>query len=94
MDKNKAYFYVLLCQDRSFYGGYTTDLAKRVDTHNKGCGAKYTKTRLPVKLIYWEAFASKNEALKREYWFKKKLNRRQKEKFLLEKGANKKDLIR
>ena len=64
------YFYVLQCHDGSFYGGFTTDLSHRVKMHNQGKGAKYTKTRRPVRLIYHERFTTKQEALKREYWFK------------------------
>lgn len=68
--ENKFYFYVLLCQDNSFYGGFTTDLKKRLATHNAGKGAKYTKTRRPVQLIHAESFPTKSEALKAEYAFK------------------------
>jgi Predicted endonuclease containing a URI domain len=82
------YFYVLLCNDGSFYGGYTNNLEKRLATHNKGQGAKYTKARRPVKLLYSESFPDKSSAMKREYWFKKKLNRKEKEAFLLEHGIN------
>src|SRR5574341_265860 len=45
------YFYVLLCADKTLYGGYTTDLQKRLETHNAGKGAKYTQPRRPVQLI-------------------------------------------
>lgn len=79
----KYYFYCLQCSDRTFYGGFTTDVDKRVATHNAGKGAKYTKLRRPVKLLYYEEFATKSEALKREAWFKKK-TRREKEIFLIE----------
>lgn len=68
--ENKFYFYVLLCQDNSFYGGFTTDLKKRLATHNAGKGAKYTKIRRPVQLIHAESFPTKSEALKAEYAFK------------------------
>ena len=90
----KAYFYVLLCNDGTFYGGYTTNLIKRIETHNKGQGAKYTKARLPVKLLYSEGFEDKNSALKWEYWFKNKLTLKQKENFLLEHGIYKKNFTR
>lgn len=69
-EQKKYYFYVLLCKDGSFYGGFTTDLENRLANHNSGKGAKYTKTRRPVKLIYHEEFTNKSLALKREYWFK------------------------
>lgn len=68
----KAYIYVLLCADGTLYTGYTTDVDKRLQTHNAGKGAKYTKTRLPVKLLYQESFASKSEAMRAEALFKKK----------------------
>ena len=57
------YFYVLLCADGTFYGGFTDDVAARVATHNAGKGAKYTASRRPVRLLYHEAFADKHEAL-------------------------------
>lgn len=66
----KYYFYVLLCNDGSFYGGFTNNLAHRLKMHNSGKGAKYTKARRPVKMIYHEEFNDKRLALKREYWFK------------------------
>lgn len=77
----KYYFYVLKCSDGSFYGGFTNDLAHRLEMHNRGKGAKYTKSRRPVKMIYHEEFDDKRLALKREYWFKHH-TREWKEKFL------------
>lgn len=68
--ENNFFFYVLVCSDNSFYGGFTTDLQKRLATHNAGKGAKYTKARRPVKLIHAESFSTKSEALKAEYAFK------------------------
>lgn len=81
------YFYVLLCNDGTFYGGFTSDLKKRIETHNKGKGAKYTKFRRPVRMIYHEKFTDKRLALKREYWFKHH-NRQWKEEFLHEHGVD------
>lgn len=81
--KEKYYFYCLLCNDGSFYGGFTNDLAHRLKMHNEGKGAKYTKTRRPVKMIYHEEFDDKQLALKREYWFKHH-SRKWKEEFLKE----------
>ncbi|MDR1567529.1 MAG: GIY-YIG nuclease family protein [Streptococcaceae bacterium] len=78
---NEAYFYVLKCRDNSFYGGYTTDVNRRLDEHNRGIGAKYTRGRTPVKLIHSEKFSSKNEAMRAEAKFKK-LSRKQKEAYL------------
>ncbi|MGN0708700.1 MAG: GIY-YIG nuclease family protein [Anaerovoracaceae bacterium] len=60
------YTYILLCADGTFYTGWTNDLEKRVAAHNAGKGAKYTKPRLPVKLVYYECFDTKNEAMSRE----------------------------
>ena len=71
------YTYILRCQDDTLYTGWTTDLEKRVETHNLGKGAKYTRTRLPVELVYYEAFASKEEAMSRE-WQIKQLSRKDK----------------
>ncbi|MDF7672464.1 GIY-YIG nuclease family protein [Lactobacillus sp. ESL0701] len=81
------FFYVLLCSDGSFYGGFTDDLQKRLAAHNSGKGAKYTKARRPVKMIYHEKFTDKNLALKREYWFKHH-PRQWKENFLREHGVD------
>lgn len=65
------YVYLLECSDGSLYCGITNDINRRVDTHNKGKGAKYTKTRLPVKIFYTEGVSNKSEAAKREYQIKK-----------------------
>jgi len=67
----KYYAYMLRCKDNSIYSGFTVDIDKRVETHNSGKGAKYTRARLPVKLEYYEEFDDKKEALKREREFKK-----------------------
>ena len=64
------YFYVLLCADGSFYGGFTDDVKARVATHNAGKGAKYTRSRRPVELVYLEQFETKEEAMRREYAIK------------------------
>jgi putative endonuclease len=75
------YCYILLCSDGTLYCGYTNDLVKRVNTHNQGKGAKYTRQRTPVKLVYSEEFKTKSEALKREHQIKK-LSRKEKLKLL------------
>ena len=62
----KAFVYILRCGDGSLYTGYTTDLTARVNRHNAGKGAKYTRSRLPVELIYFEEFESKSGAKSRE----------------------------
>ncbi len=67
-----SYFaYMLECADGSLYSGYTDDLEKRLKTHNSGRGSKYTRSRLPVRLAYFEEFETKSEAMKREAAFKK-----------------------
>ena len=75
------YVYMLKCADGGLYTGYTNDLQKRVGVHNSGRGAKYTKSRLPVRLVYSEEHESKSSALKREAEIKK-LTRAQKEKLI------------
>ena len=58
------------CKDNTIYSGYAVDPYKREEVHNSGKGAKYTKSRLPVKLVYFEEFEDKKEAMKREYQLK------------------------
>lgn len=65
-----AYVYFLTCGDGSIYTGWTTDLTKRVETHNLGRGAKYTRARLPVLLSYAEEHENRSEAQKREYYLR------------------------
>lgn len=65
------YVYILKCKDNTLYTGYTNDLDKRIKAHNDGKGAKYTKARRPVKLMYFEEYSSKGEALSREASIKK-----------------------
>lgn len=77
----QAFVYMLECGDGSLYTGWTTDLEDRVKTHNSGQGAKYTRSRLPVKLVYFEEVDSRSTALKREAAIKK-LTRLQKEKLV------------
>ncbi len=69
--------YLLICSDQTLYCGITNNLQKRIDTHNKGKGAKYCKTRLPVKLFKYFECLNKSEALKIEYKIKQ-LSRQQK----------------
>lgn len=75
---NMNYVYIVECSDHSYYTGWTTNLERRIKAHNQGNGAKYTRARRPVKLIYFEEFSNKNLALKREYAIKQ-LTRKQKE---------------
>ena len=68
----KEFFaYLLRCADNSIYAGYTTDVKARERAHNAGKGAKYTRTRRPVQLVYYESFDDKKEALKREAAYKR-----------------------
>ena len=64
------YTYILECNDKSLYTGWTNHLEERINVHNKGKGAKYTKGKLPVKLVYFETFSTKEEAMRREYEIK------------------------
>ncbi len=63
---DQYYVYMLLCSDTSYYIGSTNDLEKRIKTHNDGQGAKYTRSRRPVRLVYHETYPGKSEALRRE----------------------------
>ncbi|MCX5700509.1 MAG: GIY-YIG nuclease family protein [Candidatus Omnitrophica bacterium] len=60
------HFYLLICSDNTIYSGISTDLLARLASHNQGKGAKYTRTRRPVRLAYFETLGTKSEALKRE----------------------------
>ena len=71
------YTYILRCGDGTLYTGYTDDPSRREAVHNSGKGAKYTRARLPVKLVYTEAFETKGEAMHRESQIKQ-LTRAQK----------------
>lgn len=66
-----CYVYILRCSDNTLYTGWTNNLEKRITCHNKGIGAKYTRSRLPVELVYFEILKDKSSALKREYEIKK-----------------------
>ncbi len=65
------YIYIVECRDKTLYTGYTTDLDKRIKTHNAKKGAKYTRGRTPVVLKYFEEFENKVDATKRESQIKK-----------------------
>ena len=75
------YTYILKCNDNTLYTGWTNNLEKRIKDHNDGNGAKYTKARRPVTLVYYEEFQTKEDAMKREYAIKQ-LSRTQKEKLI------------
>lgn len=70
------YTYILLCKDGTLYTGWTTNLEDRIKTHNKGKGAKYTRGRLPVRLVYSESFGNKQDAMRREAKIKKMKRKR------------------
>ena len=76
-----TYTYIIQCSDKTLYTGWTNNLEKRLADHNAGKGAKYTKSRLPVELVYYETFSSKEEAMRREYAIKK-LTRKKKLKLI------------
>ena len=65
------YVYIVECSDGTFYTGWTNNLEKRIAMHSNGLGAKYTKGRGPVKLMHYEEFEDKKDAMKREYEIKK-----------------------
>ena len=60
------YLYILKCRNGAYYTGITTDLEKRIERHNSGKGAKYTRSNRPVELVYRETYNSESEARKRE----------------------------
>ena len=64
------YTNMVVCSDATLYTGYTDNLVRRMRAHNSGKGAKYTSSRLPVRLVYWEKFPSKRQAMQREYAIK------------------------
>ncbi len=81
------YTYIVECKDGTLYTGWTTDLDRRIKAHNTGKGAKYTHSRFPVVLRYFESFQTKEEAMRREYEIKQ-LTRKEKQK-LIEKTVDK-----
>jgi len=79
------YLYILLCGDGTIYTGITTDIEKRLEVHRKGKGAKYTRGRGPLQLVYKEMCGPHSQALKRELEIKK-MSRQQKQ-LLIEKSS-------
>ena len=75
------YVYMLRCRDGSLYTGWTNDLEKRLKAHNSGSASKYTRTRLPAQLVYFEEWESKEAAMSRE-WHIKRLSREEKLKLI------------
>ena len=81
-ENNQSWWvYIVVCADHSFYTGITNDIHKRLSVHNSGKGAKYTQSRLPVKLVYQECYPSRVKAGQREYQIKQ-LSRYDKEKLI------------
>lgn len=66
-----AFTYIIECADGTFYTGWTVNVEKRLQAHNAKKGAKYTKTRVPVRLVYVEKFSTKRFAQQREYAIKR-----------------------
>ncbi len=79
----KHFVYIVECRDGSYYTGWTNHLERRLEAHNQGKGAKYTRGRGPVKLVYQEEFSTKEEALRREYAIKQ-MSRSGKERLIKE----------
>lgn len=71
------YTYIVECSDGTLYTGWTTNLDKRLKAHNSKTGAKYTRSRTPVKLVYYEESSTKEEAMSKEYHIKQ-LTKKQK----------------
>lgn len=82
------YVYLLRCSDDTLYCDWTTDLSARVSAHNNGSGAKYTRSRLPAELVYYEEYDDRHEALSRE-WHIKRLSREEKLKLISESQSKK-----
>ena len=83
--EEKWFVYILECKDKSYYTGITNNLERRIKTHNSKRGAKYTRCRVPVTLVYYETVENKNKALKRELAIKR-LTRVKKEKLIQQKS--------
>lgn len=81
MSSQQWFVYIAKCNDGSLYTGCTNDLEKRITTHNLGKGAKYTRSRLPIQVVYTERHISFSASLKREFALKK-LTRQEKEKLI------------
>jgi len=73
------YAYILKCADGTLYTGWTNDIEKRLHAHNSGKGCKYTRSRRPVELVYFECFETKQEALAREFAIKKMTRKKKRE---------------
>lgn len=85
--KNISYTYMVECSDGTLYTGWTNDIRKRIQVHNAKKGAKYTRSRTPVKLVYLEKSDTKQQAMQREAQIKR-LSRYEKEQLI----KNRKDM--
>ena len=83
--EEKWYLYILRCKDNTLYTGITTDVSRRLEAHRSGKGAKYTRGRAPLELVYQECCGTHSDALKRELEIKS-LSRAQKEEMILKQG--------
>lgn len=89
MEQIANYTYMVRCSDGTLYTGWTNHIEKRVQDHNSGKGAKYTRGRAPVELVYLEISESKQEAMRKEAYYKR-LTRKQKEAMI----ASEQNLVR
>jgi len=83
--EGEHYVYILKCRDGTYYTGYTTDVERRVEEHNAGEGAKYTRSRTPVEVVHVEVFDTRSAAMSREYRIKQ-FRRSRKERLVGEDG--------
>ena len=83
--EEKWYLYILRCKDNTLYTGITTDVLRRLEAHRSGKGAKYTRGRAPLELVYQECCGTHSDALKRE-WEIKAMGRAKKEEMILKQG--------
>ena len=87
--ESSYYVYMVECSDGTYYTGITTDLKRRIEEHNTSeKGAKYTRTRRPVKLVYSEEYPDRSSASKREWEIKNKFTRAEKQKLLLSRAES------
>jgi len=89
-----SYIYVVECADKSFYTGYTIDIVRRIKLHNAKKGAKYTRARGPVTLVYFEEYETKSEATRAESLFKKRTRSSKEEYILLNLNTEKRQKIK
>jgi len=86
MTINKKWFlYILKCKDGTYYTGITNDLSRRIKQHNDGSASRYTRSRLPAKLVYQEPCKGRSQALRKEYAMKQ-LSRKEKKEYIKSHG--------